>query len=115
MNSTDVSPATITATVTVTSSPSNASNEDITSVAAGAAVPLGVLLIAALIACGVLFRQLRNTKRTLDQHKAATYPSMSTEEPSMVRAVYSGNPPQELESRKTPVESDSRPIYERDI
>ena len=60
----------MTVTATPTSVPSacrdaakSSSNGNITAVAAGIATPLGVLLIVALIACTLLYRQVRRLKR----------------------------------------------------
>lgn len=49
-------------TVTVTAE-SKSDNNNVTAVGAGVGVSLGVLLLAALIGCGVLYSQLRKAKR----------------------------------------------------
>lgn len=54
-NSSTAATTTVVATVT--------SKSSITPIAAGIATPLGILLIAALIACGILFSQLRRLRR----------------------------------------------------
>ena len=61
----DVSTVTVTATATVTADRAgvgSSSRHDTTAVAAGIAVPLGELLIAALVTCVLLYRQARRPK-----------------------------------------------------
>ena len=63
-NSTDAAGSVVTATVTA-SAASAPGKSNTAAVAAGVAVPLGVLLIAALVGCGVLWRNLGKARREL--------------------------------------------------
>ncbi|KAF7188005.1 hypothetical protein HII31_10677 [Pseudocercospora fuligena] len=60
----DTTPVATVMTVTATpSAGAQKSSSNITAVAAGIAVPLGVLLLAALAGCGILWKQLQRAKR----------------------------------------------------
>lgn len=65
-NSTDAAGSVITVTATAVASATNApAKSNTTAVAAGVAVPLGVLLIAALAGCAVLWSNLKKAKKQL--------------------------------------------------
>lgn len=63
-DATSLSNASATATVTATATAKSSSN--IAPVAAGIAVPLGILLIAALVCCGILFGQMRKLRHEMN-------------------------------------------------
>ncbi|KAK4555762.1 hypothetical protein LTR86_006982 [Recurvomyces mirabilis] len=60
-----------TAETTVYQTTTATAKASIAPIAAGIAVPLGILLIAALIACGVLFSQVRKLRRLFDNQGQA--------------------------------------------
>jgi hypothetical protein len=73
--STSVVNGTTTVTATVTASASASSN-NVTTVAAGIAVPLGVLLVLAIIGC-IFFSWKYKSLNTTGAHQVAAYPSQS--------------------------------------
>lgn len=60
-----------TASVSASASATTSSSSTIVPVAVGIAVPLGVLLIAALLACGVLFSQNRRLRKAAREAQAS--------------------------------------------
>ncbi|KAK0925466.1 hypothetical protein LTR29_018048, partial [Friedmanniomyces endolithicus] len=60
--------ATSTVTTTATATATGTSGTSVAAVAAGVAAPLGVLLLASLIACGILLSRLKKLRR--EQHPA---------------------------------------------
>ncbi|KAK3115673.1 hypothetical protein LTR53_004736 [Teratosphaeriaceae sp. CCFEE 6253] len=72
LNGSDATPSESTnssaATTTVTATTTATGQSSIVPIAAGIAAPLGILLIAALVACGVLFSQLRKLRRERNDH-----------------------------------------------
>ncbi|KAK0345507.1 hypothetical protein LTR02_000371 [Friedmanniomyces endolithicus] len=61
--------ATSTVTTTATATATGTSGTSVAAVAAGVAAPLGVLLLASLIACGILLSRLKKLRR--EQHPAS--------------------------------------------
>ncbi|KAK1823995.1 hypothetical protein LTR12_001528 [Friedmanniomyces endolithicus] len=61
--------AAATSTVTTTATATAAGTSSVAAVAAGVAAPLGVLLLASLIACGILLSRLKKLRR--EHHNAA--------------------------------------------
>jgi hypothetical protein len=66
-------PTTVTATVTASAS---ASSNNVTTVAVGIAVPLGVLLVLAIIGCIFFWRKYKSLNTT-GAHQVAAYPPQS--------------------------------------
>ena len=94
-------------------------SERLTAVATGTAVPLGVLLLASVIAVAVLLRQNRSLRRSLLRelpvdHLPASQMSTSYERAEgrkgQGQAVYSYSSLNEMSDNRTPIESGGRTV-----
>lgn len=76
-NSTSTSKSTVTVTVG-----SSSDGDHVTAVGAGVGVSLGVLLVAALIGCSILYNQLRKAKRQLHGNGVMMHDSQRYDSPN---------------------------------
>ncbi|KAK3674137.1 hypothetical protein LTR78_005984 [Recurvomyces mirabilis] len=125
-----------TAETTVYQTTTATAQASIAPIAAGIAAPLGILLIAALIACGVLFSQVRKLRRQVDDqgqahtrdppgaapsydYKIASHDGRSQEAQPLYHNAgwggHGGSPPPQIAPVEAPAstevtEADSRPV-----